>query len=153
MPASGSGGAQMLRLAPLSEDHPLYRQQKLCLGSHAPCLDFELPTARQGGLDHGLMRALRARVLNSHDAYFTSPPDHGEEEVQGQGVQDRISVQNEREALQLARRLICEQFPDSREGSAAASALRAVTRAAAHLCAPGLGSRVQGLEARARARV
>ena len=121
-----------LTLPPLAETHPLFRQQQQLLGRDAGSVQFDLPASPAGSLPARLVAALRARVISSQDAYFACPPS-GTPACTGGGSTARISAQNERLALQLARRLITEQFPDGKEG---AGGLAAVEAALSELCAP-----------------
>ena len=121
-----------LTLPPLAETHPLFRQQQQLLGRDAGSVQFDLPASPADSLPPRLLAALRARVISSQDAYFACPPS-GTPACTGGGSAARISAQNERLALQLARRLITEQFPDGKEG---ACGLAAVEAALSELCAP-----------------
>jgi hypothetical protein len=138
-------GPRKLTLAPLSETHSLYRQQLQILGSQVHRLEFVLPSDGQAKLDKELMAALRTRVLNKNDAYFACPPyDASAAAGAGGGgaAFDSISAQNEREALQLLRRLISEQVSAHSSLCAAAAAVDA---AAADLCAPANEPNMQPL--------
>ena len=136
--------APELVLKPLCEDSVLYRQQRQLLGPLARRLRFPAPAAGDTKVDGALMAALRARVLNHQDAYFACPPFSAAADAAdasappsdaATAAAGMISTQNEREALQLLRRVIREQCHGTAHQAAAGACARTrTTSACVHVC-------------------
>jgi len=136
--------APELVLKPLCEDSVLYRQQRQLLGPLARRLRFPAPAAGDTKVDGALMAALRARVLNHQDAYFACPPFSAAADAAdasappsdaATAAAGMISTQNEREALQLLRRVIREQCHGTAHQAAAGACTRTrTTSACVHVC-------------------